>query len=60
MTGIEPRPQHDPEAFNRKSRHSTRPRTAGSRTPAKAENARMMRRRRRAANRAYLLGHADW
>ncbi|MEE2040218.1 hypothetical protein Q8791_23665 [Nocardiopsis sp. CT-R113] len=60
MTGIERRPQHDYEAFSRKHRNSTRPRTAGSRTPLKAENARMMRRRRRAENRAYRTGRADW
>lgn len=60
MTGIEPRPQHDFEAFDRKSRNATRPRTAGSRTPAKAESARAMRRARRAQNRAYRLGRADW
>lgn len=57
MTGIEPRPQHDFEAFDRKGRNATRPRTAGSRIPAKAESARAMRR---AQNRAYRLGRADW
>lgn len=53
MTGIEPRPQHNPEAFNRKIRHAIKGK-AGVRKAAKAENARMMRRARRAANREVL------